>query len=227
MERTQNQFPLEDEDRGKNFFFVTILLCGVNVLLYVYSFLNPMDYYLTGGMNYGLVAEQGEYYRFLTCMFLHGDIAHIGMNMLALVTAGMLVESYLGSFRTAVIYFVSGVGGSVLSLLLHQGDRQIYSIGASGAVFGLLVASAIIQNKKQGKSMAAAIGFVLVYAVITYSEGIDLTGHLGGAIGGGIATGLLSIGFTEDYREGIILRFLGIFITFMVCGAAVYFIIGM
>ena len=75
--------------------------------------------------------------------------------------------------------------------------------------------------------MAAAIGFVLVYAVITYSEGIDLTGHLGGAIGGGIATGLLSIGFTEDYREGIILRFLGIFITFMVCGAAVYFIIGM
>lgn len=225
MKEAENQMEAGEEDRGQNFYFVTILLCVVNVALYLYGCINPMDYYLAGGMNYSHVAEQGEYFRFLTCMFLHGDVAHIGMNMLALVAAGMLVESYLGSLRTAIIYFVSGLGGSILSLLLHQGENQIYSIGASGAVFGLLVASAIIQNKKQGKSLFRAIGFVLFYAVATYSEGIDLTGHLGGAIGGAIAAILLSIGFQEDYREGNISRLVGIFLTLLGCLTAGYFIV--
>lgn len=227
MDSGQSQFRTEDEDRGKNFFFVTILLCVINILLYVYTFVNPMDYYLTGGMNYDLVVEQGEYFRFLTCMFLHGDVEHIAMNMLGLVTAGVQVESYLGALRTAIIYFASGAGGSILSLLFHQGERQIISIGASGAVFGLLVSSAIIQNKKQGKSLGRAIGFVLIYALVTYSEGIDLTGHLGGAIGGAIAAGLFSIGFTEDYREGNLCKVLGILITLLLSLGAAYFIIGL
>lgn len=220
MEEYNNELSLQDQDRGRNFFFVTIILAITNIIAFLFEIISPGDYYLQGGMNYSLVVGEGQYYRFFTSIFLHGDIVHIGMNMLALVAAGVLVESYLGSFRTAIIYFVSGIGGSVLSLLWHQGDKEVYSIGASGAIFGLLVASAIIQNKKQGKSMMAALGFVIFYAVATYSEGIDLTGHLGGAIGGGIASFLLSRNFREDYKENRLLCVLGILLTLGICGVS-------
>lgn len=227
MEQYSNELSLQDQDRGRNFFFVTIILVITNILAFVFEIIHPIDYYLQGGVNYSLVIGGGQYYRFLTSIFLHGDIMHIGMNMLALVAAGVLVESYLGSFRTVIIYFISGIGGSILSLLWHRGDRQVYSIGASGAIFGLLVASAIIQNKKQGKSIMAALGFVIFYAVATYSEGIDLTGHLGGAIGGGIASLFLSRNFREDYKENWILCVLGILLTLGICGVAFCLIVGL
>lgn len=199
MEHTKIQ--TEERDRGYNKYIVTIFLLIVNVLIYIYTYFTQNDYYLTGGMNYDCIVEGREYYRFLTSMFLHADITHIAMNMIALVSAGTLVESYLGSLKIAIIYFVSGLGGSVLSLLVHSSGDMVYSIGASGAIFGLLVASSIIQSKKTGGSLVRAIGFVIAYAVLTWSDGIDLTGHIGGAIAGAVAAVPCSMGFAEEYRE--------------------------
>lgn len=217
---------METSDRGKNFFIVTIIICIFNLLIFGLNYFFPKDYYLLGGMNYEKVVVQGEYSRFLTCMYLHGDVAHIGMNLIAIAAAGSLVESYLGSLKMIVIYLLSGLGGSILSLVVHSGDHQVYSIGASGAAFGLLVASAIIQNKKQGRSMVQAILFVCFYAVATWSEGIDLTGHMGGAVLGAVATLILSRNFREDDLESLPKKIVGCIVGILVSLAAVWCIYG-
>lgn len=216
----------EELDKGYNRSIVTIILCAFNILAYIYSWYAAGDSYISGGMNYDRVVEQKEFYRFLTCMYLHGDISHIAMNMLALAVSGSLVESYLGSLKTAVIYFISGFGGSLLSLLFQGAGENVYSIGASGAVFGLLVAAAIIQNKKSGKSFLRAVVFVLIYAVGTWSQGIDLFGHIGGAVGGAAAAGVLSIHFDEEYIEGKVKTALGIGVTVLISMGAYAYILG-
>ena len=221
----QTKYEEEVQYRGYNKYFVTILLGVINILIFIYTFFIPENYYFTGGINYQCIIENKEYYRFFTSMFLHADISHIFMNMLALFTAGTLVESYLGSFKTALIYFISGFGGSILSLLVPDTEIMSFSLGASGAIFGLLVASAIIENKKAGKSMIRAIGFVIVYAVLTWSEGIDLTAHLGGAIAGAVATLICCIGFEEDYIEKKLGIILGILVTLVISVIAVMYIL--
>lgn len=215
----------QELERGCNIYIVTILLCIINVLLYLYSVFYMEDVYIIGGINYHMVVEQKEYYRFLTSIYLHGDISHIAMNMLALVAAGRLVESYLGSLKTMTIYFVSGFGGSILSLLFHNAEDNVYSIGASGAIFGLLVAAAIIQNKKEGKSFLRAVAFVVVYAIGTWSQGIDLLGHIGGALGGAAASALACIHFQEDYKENKVKTAAAVLIAFIVSGAACGYIL--
>lgn len=214
----------EELDRGRNAYIVTILLCAVNILIYVYSIFYMEDVYLSGGINQHMVLEEREYYRFLTSIYLHGDISHIAMNMLALVVAGRLVESYLGSLKMVIIYFVSGFGGSLLSLLLQKPEENVYSIGASGAIFGLLMASALMQNKKMGKSFVRALAFVIIYAVGTWSQGVDLLGHIGGALGGAVAAAAACIHFQEDYKESKIKTILGVTIAVVISGIASTFI---
>lgn len=214
----------EELDRGRNAYIVTILLCAVNILIYVYSIFYMEDAYLSGGINHHMVLEEREYYRFLTSIYLHGDISHIAMNMLALVVAGRLVESYLGSLKMVIIYFVSGFGGSLLSLLLQKPEENVYSIGASGAIFGLLMASALMQNKKMGKSFVRALAFVIIYAVGTWSQGVDLLGHIGGALGGAVAAAAACIHFQEDYKESKIKTILGVAIAVIISGIASTFI---
>ena len=194
----------EELDRGYNPYIVTILLCAINILIYIYSVFFMEDAYLSGGINYNVVLNQKEYYRFLTSIYLHGDISHIAMNMLALVVAGTLVESYLGSLKMTIIYFTSGFCGSLLSLMFQTPQENVYSIGASGAIFGVLMAAALIQNKKEGKSFLRAVAFVIIYAVGTWSQGIDLLGHIGGALGGAVAGGVACIHFQEDYFNRLI-----------------------
>lgn len=210
----------EELDRGHNPYIITILLCVVNILLYIYSVYCMEDAYIFGGINYHMVLEQKEYYRFLTSIYLHGDISHIALNMFALVTAGCLVESYLGSLKTVFIYFISGFGGSVLSLLFHNPEENVYSIGASGAIFGLLVAASFIQSKKEGKSLVRAVLFVIVYAIGTWTQGIDLLGHIGGAVAGAVASGIACIHFKEDYKENLIKKIVGVAVALGISGAA-------
>ena len=215
----------EESERGYNPYIVTILLCVTNVLLYIYSVYYMEDTYIFGGINYRMVLEQKEYYRFLTSIYLHGDISHIALNMLALVTAGSLVESYLGSFKTTFIYFLSGFGGSMLSMLFHNPEDNVYSIGASGAIFGLLVAAALIQNKKEGKSLIKAVLFVIVYAIGTWTQGVDLLGHIGGAVAGFMVSVISCIHFEEDYKENILKKIIGVTLVLGICGLACAYII--
>jgi rhomboid protease GluP len=86
--------------------------------------------------NYGVIVEH-EYYRIFTGMFLHANIIHLAFNMYALYVIGRQLESFLGKIKYIFIYLGSGVFGSLMSLALNGG--VVIGVGASGAIFGLLV----------------------------------------------------------------------------------------
>lgn len=140
-------------------------------------------------INESIIA--GEYWRFLTPMFLHGSLLHIGFNMYALIVIGAGLEKRFGHFRFLLLYCLGAVGGNVFSFLFSPAQ----SLGASTAIFGLLGAEMIFfyQNQKMfGNSARRALQNVITVAVINFviglSPGIDNWGHLGGLIGGLIFT---------------------------------------
>ena len=90
---------------------------------------------LAFGANRGLLTKNGEYFRLLTCAFLHKGIVHLLFNMYALYVIGPQVESFFGKFKFILIYLLSAISASTLSLIFND---NVISVGASGAIFGLL-----------------------------------------------------------------------------------------
>ncbi len=134
---------------------------------------------------------EGEYYRIITGGFLHSGAIHLGLNMLALYFLGALLERAIGAWRFAGIFFVSLLGGSLGALILSPNDL---TVGASGAVFGLM-AAAFFEARDRGRSdVASQIGFfVVINLVFTFSvPNISVGGHLGGLVAGGVLTLLLA-----------------------------------
>ena len=86
------------------------------------------------GGNLGYYTKNGEYYRLFTCMFLHAGILHLALNMYSLFIIGPRVEDFFGKGKFLLIYFLSGISGSLLSIGLNG---NVMSVGASGAIFGL------------------------------------------------------------------------------------------
>lgn len=129
--------------------------------------------------------DHGEYYRLLTSMFLHGGIIHIAFNMYALYSIGNLVEQIYGTKKYLIIYFASGLLASFTSYKLSP----YVSIGASGAIFGLLGACAVFAYKEKeriGKDFLidmASVIFLNVIIGLTMSN-IDNVAHFGGLFGG-------------------------------------------
>jgi len=143
-------------------------------------------------VNLGVKADeliaQGEYWRLLTAMFLHIQIVHIFSNMLALYALGPQVESTFGHARFLAVYFLSGLLGSALSFLLSPDP----SLGASGAIYGLLGALvAYLVRNRQGfgeygqRRLMNLLGVIGINLLLTISVPyIDLWGHAGGLLGG-------------------------------------------
>lgn len=130
----------------------------------------------------------GEWWRMVTAMFLHGGFGHLFGNMVVLYIVGMACEHAYGTTRMVWIYFASGLAGSALSLLASPGP----SVGASGAVFGVLAAVVVtlyrhqqrffVRDKRIGFVLAAWAGWQLLTGFLT--PFIDNFAHLGGIIGG-------------------------------------------
>ncbi len=129
----------------------------------------------------------GEWYRLVTHMFLHGDIWHLGNNMLILFCLGNALEHYVGKLSYAGIYFFSGILAG-LGSVVYNTDSMV-SVGASGAVFGVVGAMAwlVVKNKGRLKGFTGPrmIIFVLmsVYAGFV-DQGIDNAAHIAGLIAG-------------------------------------------
>lgn len=134
----------------------------------------------------------GELWRLATSMFLHGGADHLIGNMIVLYIVGMACEHAFGPARTAFVYFAAGLSGAALSLLMRPGP----SVGASGAIFGL-VASVIVvlyryrhrfhlRDKRIGLVLAAWAGYQVLSGLAT--PFIDNFAHLGGIAGGALAT---------------------------------------
>ena len=125
---------------------VTYLLIVVNILVFIQSLTDP-EYYNQLIITYGLVPEQimrGEnLLSLITSMFLHADILHLGLNMLFLLISGDAVERELGSSRFLALYLACGVIAGLFHSYLNSASA-IATIGASGAIFGVLAAFAIL-----------------------------------------------------------------------------------
>ncbi|KAJ0962090.1 hypothetical protein J5N97_029918 [Dioscorea zingiberensis] len=136
-----------------------------------------------GALEWGKVVHGHEGWRLLACIWLHGGVFHLLANMLSLVVIGIHLEQQFGFVRIGIIYLLSGFGGSVLSLLFIKNG---ISVGASGALFGLMgaILSELIINWTIYSNKVAALLTLLVIIVLNLAVGIlphvDNFAHIGG-----------------------------------------------
>jgi membrane associated rhomboid family serine protease len=135
----------------------------------------------------------GDYWRLVTSGFLHANLLHIGLNMYLLWVLGQMLEPAIGSLRFAAIYFVSLLSGSFGALLVNPAKP---TLGASGAVFGLMGAAFIELRHRGIDPMQAGIGGLILFNLVFsfLFPGISYGGHIGGLIGGGLAAMALHAG---------------------------------
>jgi rhomboid protease GluP len=166
---------------------ITGLLVGAIALSYLVQLLVP-SYESTLWIS-GAEFDQGQYWRLVTVALVHGGFFHLGFNLYALHVLGTPVELYFGASKYVVVLLVSLIFGSLASALFN--DPYTASVGASGMVFGLFGALALI-GARVGIEWRGIIGIVLInFALGFVLGGIDWRAHVGGLIGGTLATVLL------------------------------------
>lgn len=184
-------------------YIVTYFIIGINVLIFLISaylsnniFNIDSNVLISMGAKDNALISSGQYYRLLTSEFLHAGIVHITMNMYSLYIVGKLVEKIYGKTRYIVIYLVSAICASYLSYLLSSS----MSIGASGAIFGIMGSTLVMAYKLRDRigkgflrNVIAVIVINLIFSVSV--PNIDLFAHLGGFISGTILSWIL-------YKEG-------------------------
>ncbi len=172
---------------------VTKALIAVNVLAYLAELASG-----SGGLNgvggtvadkgglFGPYVADGEYWRLLTSGFLHASIIHIGFNMYLLWVLGQMIEPALGSLRFGVVYFAALFAGSLGALLLSP---HAFTVGASGAIFGLMGAAFVELRRRGIDPFQAGIGWLIVInlGLSLVLSNISIGGHLGGLAGGALA----------------------------------------
>jgi membrane associated rhomboid family serine protease len=128
--------------------------------------------------------DDGAWWQLVTSMFTHVEPLHLGFNMLALYFLGPVLENVLGRARFLALYLVSGLAGSAAVMLLSEPHGQ--TVGASGAIFGLMGALAVVALKVRGQVQTVLmwIGLNLVFTFTV--SGISWQGHLGGLVGGAL-----------------------------------------
>jgi len=149
------------------------------------------DKLLVWGGNTASAVQAGEWWRLLSATFLHSGLMHVAMNMIGLAAAGITVERIYGQRLYAIIYLGAGLLGSAFSL--HFAAQKAVSVGASGAVFGVIGALlvAVLQHRDKlpkafSKQTTSSLGLFIVYALLQgFSKpGIDNAAHIGGLLGG-------------------------------------------
>jgi membrane associated rhomboid family serine protease len=169
---------------------LTYVLIGINVLVASGSLLGggvgTTSSSLTdnGGVSQHFIAD-GEYWRLLTAGFLHVGLFHLATNMLSLWILGSMIEPAFGRWRFGLIYLVSLLCGSFGALLLSPDN---VTVGASGAIFGLLGAAAVLARNRGFSLMESGLGiWIGLNLLITFTvPNISIGGHLGGLVGGGL-----------------------------------------
>lgn len=180
---------------------VTTLLLAANVSVFVAMLLSGAglwhssnDVQFAWGANFGPATKDGEWWRLGSALFLHFGLLHLAMNMASLWDGGRLVERMFGPARFAVIYFVSGLAGNLLSLIV-QGDRAI-SGGASGAIFGVYGALLAFLWQQRAtldrREFTRLFWGACLFAAVTIFLGFQIAGIDNGAHIGGFVAGLLA-----------------------------------
>jgi membrane associated rhomboid family serine protease len=181
---------------------VTWTIIGANILVYLITVAQGFGINSPGGKLfnnwdlYGPAVAAGDWWRLITAAFLHANIAHIALNLLAVGWLGAPVERYVGHLRYLGIYIVSGLAGSAGALVVTP---NAHTVGASGAVFGILGALLIIEYQQTGRVTGQAFSLIMINLVFSFTfSGISVGGHIGGLIGG-IAS-MLALTYFERRR---------------------------
>ena len=178
----------------------TYILIALNIAFYVYTSMEGGDFMNTSGnmiLQYGQVNElviyYGQYYQLFTSMFVHANIAHIAGNMLFLLIFGLRGEEMFSLPEYLSIYFLGGLTGNLLSLLLLPLDT--ISVGASGAIFAMFGAAIVYARRSYSQSIIGALIYALFLLFLSSGPGVNNFAHIGGLV-----TGLL-IGYVLATRR--------------------------
>lgn len=177
----------------------TVLLILINVIVFVIMEMlsrglseNDKILFLLnhGAAESGYIFDYGQYYRLFTCMFLHSGFSHLGGNMMVLFFMGRAVEKVYGKWNFLLLYFVTGLVSSLVSALFHYHTYTI-SVGASGAIFGVVGAMVIYALNQNHSRKSGLIKIIVIVAVLLYAARsgvrdtqVDYIAHLSGVAAG-------------------------------------------
>jgi rhomboid protease GluP len=192
--------------RGESTITLTQIFFGINIAVFLGMSLSsssimdfPAQVLVQWGANVGAFTLRGEWWRLLTCVFVHGGLIHIAFNMWCLWDLGALSESLYGRWTFAAVYLISGLGASLASVTWNP---YVMSVGASGAIFGL--AGALIAAFKLGEfsvprsSLSGPLRSLMVFVVFNLAFGAasgvtDNAAHVGGLVTGLILGALIAL----------------------------------
>lgn len=200
IEKLKNTIKLPEAGKKDSFTpILTYILIGLNIFIFI------ITAYLSGdimnsninvlinlGAKDNALIMQGQYYRLITCMFLHGGLIHVALNMYSLFCIGPLVEKVYGRIKYIIIYFISGILCSYFSFKFSSD----VSIGASGAIFGLLAAilifALVMKNSINKGFIFNILSIIGINLYLGFSlPNVDNYGHLGGLLGGLITCSII------------------------------------
>jgi rhomboid protease GluP len=174
---------------------ITAILIGFGIEIYTGAWTNPQKLAELGAVIRYYIFEDGQYWRLLSAMFLHGDgtpqggILHLALNVIALVQIASLYELMFGTRRFLTIYFTTGIIASLTSALVHEGP----SVGASGALFGILGAFVLsvwrsprYRHERFARSIVNQLLFWIIANIVIGFQipQIDNSAHIGGLVAG-------------------------------------------
>lgn len=198
---------------------ITRILLAINIIVFILSFIYGEKDIINFGANYGPFVKNGQLYRLITSMFIHVDFIHFFFNMYALYVIGPQIESFYGKWKYLLIYLGSGIIGNLLSIMFNLNG---VSIGASGAIFGLLASLVYFGYHYRvyldGVIKSQIIPIILLNLAIGFiTPSIDNAAHVGGLIGGYLLSMALGVKYKSSKSNiinGIIM--LSIFTIFLI-----------
>jgi membrane associated rhomboid family serine protease len=188
--------------------YVSKALIGINVLAFIAQ--QVSDRFTVRFFDIGLAIDpstserigvaDGELYRLLTSAFLHGGFLHLALNMYALFLFGPPLEAALGRVRFSALYVVSALGGSALSYAFSSPAQP--SLGASGAVFGLLGAFLVVSRRQKRDTSGVMVLLAINFAYGFLVPRIDWRAHLGGLVAGALCA--LALAYAPRARRSLV-----------------------
>jgi membrane associated rhomboid family serine protease len=172
--------------------YVSQVLIAINVIVYIATVVqghginDPGGKLFHDGLLFGPYVANGDWWRLITSAFLHANILHLAFNMLALWWFGAPVELFLGRWRFLLVYLVSGLAGSAGALLASP---TAATVGASGAIFGILGAALVLERQRMYVLGGSALTIIVINIIFSVAvPGISIGGHIGGLVGGALST---------------------------------------
>lgn len=197
----------EDDYKVKNMPFpiITVVIIAINVIVYLLLEIKgstyDVDFMLRyGALSYDRVLYHHEYYRIITSFFMHFGHEHLISNMFVFGLLGYYLEDILHRWNYLAIYFLSGITSGIISMMwyYYQGEYCV-SVGASGAIFGIIGALFFLIIMNKGRLEGITFGRIILFLILALYSGyenydVDNAAHIGGFVSGIILMAVIYIG---------------------------------